>query len=152
MLSRCLAEQCPIFTLIPAQPAKGRDPLTLAFARSKHWVSDEGAVQQPGIDVDFTGHSASDPRLPGALNRSGLKVRCRRQGSRQPRSGHPFTRSGLPRLGKLWVIERIAERLRRIVGRCRAEERSRTAQKSPAAQRAVECAAIRFHCQDHGST
>ena len=25
------------------------------------------AVRQPGIDVDFTGHSASDPRLPGAL-------------------------------------------------------------------------------------
>ncbi|MDA1316179.1 MAG: hypothetical protein O2968_22910, partial [Acidobacteria bacterium] len=35
------------------------------------------AVRQPGIDVDFTGHSASDPRLPGALARDGaLRVMC----------------------------------------------------------------------------
>ena len=29
----------------------------------------KGAVQQPGIHVDFIGHSASDPRLPGALRK-----------------------------------------------------------------------------------
>ena len=32
----------------------------------------KGAVRQPAIDVDFTGHSASEPRLPGALHMAAI--------------------------------------------------------------------------------